>query len=90
MTTERRRFRRRPPLRPFRELEEMRRRFEDEVTRPFMRAIWERIPEEDRGWSPAIDLYEKGDTFIVKAELPRHEAGRYRRGGCRRDADHQG
>jgi HSP20 family protein len=70
MSTEKERFYRRLPLRPFREMEEMRRRFDDDVARPLMRAIWERIPEEQRGWAPAIDIFEKGEDFIVKAELP--------------------
>ena len=57
-------------FRPVRELEEMRRRLEDDVVRPVMRAVWERIPEEVKGWSPAVDVFEKGDTLVVKVELP--------------------
>jgi HSP20 family protein len=34
-----------------------------------MRAVWERIPEEVKGWSPSIDVFEKGDNFEVKVEL---------------------
>jgi HSP20 family protein len=48
----------------------MRRRFEDEIARPFIRAIWEHIPEDVKGWSPSIDVFEKGDNFVVKVELP--------------------
>ncbi len=71
MPTERwRPLRGRMPLRPPRELEEMRRRFEDDIARPFIRAIWEHIPEEVKGWSPSIDVFEKGDNFEVKVELP--------------------
>ena len=58
------------PLRPIRELEEMRRRFEEDIIRPVMRAVWERIPEEVKGWSPSVDFFEKGDNFEVKVELP--------------------
>ena len=58
------------PLRPPRELEEMRRRFEDDIARPFIRAIWEHIPEEVKGWAPSIDVFEKGDNFVAKVELP--------------------
>ena len=29
--------------------EEIRRRFEDEIARPFIRGIWEHIPEEVKG-----------------------------------------
>ena len=57
-------------MRTQRDLEDMRRRFEDDIARPFMRAIWERIPEEVKGWSPAVDVYEKGDSLVVKVELP--------------------
>jgi HSP20 family protein len=57
-------------FRPVRELEEMRRRFEDDIVRPVMRAVWERIPEDVKGWSPAVDVFERGDTLVVKIELP--------------------
>ena len=53
-----------------RELEDMRRRFEDDIVRPVMRAVWERIPEEVKGWSPSVDIIERSDTFEVKVELP--------------------
>ena len=58
------------PFRPVRELEEMRRRFEDEFVRPVMHAVWERIPEEVKGWSPSVDIFEKGDSLEVRVELP--------------------
>ncbi len=58
------------PWRPFRELEEMERRFEDILGRPFTPAAWRRFPIEERGWAPAIDVFEKEDRFVVKAELP--------------------
>ncbi len=57
-------------FRPVRELEEMGRRLEEDFVRPVVRAVWERIPEEERGWSPSIDIFEKGDNFVVKVELP--------------------
>jgi HSP20 family protein len=53
------------PWRPFRELEEWERRFDDLLGRP----LW-RLPVEEKGWMPAIDVFEKEDRFIVKAELP--------------------
>jgi HSP20 family protein len=56
--------------RPIRELEEMRRRFEDDIVRPVMHAVWEHIPEEAKAWSPSMDVFEKGDDFEVKVELP--------------------
>ncbi len=71
MTTERPRFRHRPvPIRPLRELEEWGRRLDEEFARPFMRAIWDRVPEEEKGWAAPIELFEKGDTIIAKIELP--------------------
>lgn len=76
MPAERWRFPQGPgPFRPVRELEEVRRRFEDDLVRPIMRAVWERIPEEVKGWSPAVDVFEKGDSMVVKVELPgvKHE-----------------
>ncbi len=57
-------------FRPVRELEEMRRRFEDDVVRPVMRAVWERIPEDIKGWSPAVDVFERGDAIMVRIEMP--------------------
>jgi HSP20 family protein len=53
------------PWRPFRELEEWERRFDDLLGRP----LW-RLPVEERGWMPAVDVFEKEDRFVVKAELP--------------------
>jgi HSP20 family protein len=56
--------------RPFRELEEMERRLEDVFGRPFLPAIWRRVPMVEMGWAPAIEVFEKEDRFVVKAELP--------------------
>ena len=53
------------PWRPFRGLEEWERRFEDMLGRP----MW-RLPVEEIGWMPAVDVLEKDDKFVVKAELP--------------------
>jgi HSP20 family protein len=55
---------------PFREMEEMGRRFEDYFGRPFLPALWRHFPTEEMGWSPALDVMEKEDKFIVKVELP--------------------
>jgi HSP20 family protein len=57
-------------FRPSRELEEMGRRFEDDFIRPMVRAVWDRIPREVKGWAPSIDVFEKNDNFEVKVELP--------------------
>ena len=53
------------PWRPFRELEEWERSFDDLFGRP----LW-RLPVEERGWMPAVDVFEKEDRFVVKVEPP--------------------
>jgi len=58
------------PWRPFRELGELERRFEDIFGRPFLPAVWRRLPMEERGWAPPIEVFEKEDKYVVKAELP--------------------
>ena len=58
------------PWRPFSELEEMERRFGDIFSRPFLPSVWRRIPTVEMGWAPAIEVFEKEDKFVVKAELP--------------------
>jgi HSP20 family protein len=57
-------------FRPSRELEEMGRRFEDDFIRPMVRAVWDRIPGEVKGWAPSIEMFEKNDHFEIKVELP--------------------
>jgi len=58
------------PWQPFREMEELERRFEDIFSRPLLPSIWRRLPMEERGWAPAIEIFEKEDKYVVKAELP--------------------
>jgi len=48
----------------------MERRFEDIFGRPFLPSVWRRLPTEERGWAPPIEVFEKEDKFVVKAELP--------------------
>jgi HSP20 family protein len=57
-------------LSPFREMEEMERRINDVFGRPLLPAIWRRTPVEEMGWAPAIEMFEKDDKFMVKAEIP--------------------
>ena len=52
---------------PSRELEEWERRFVEIFGHPFLPAIWR---TGERGWMPAVDVFEKEDRFVVKAELP--------------------
>ena len=54
------------PWHPFRELEEMERRFEDVFGRSFL-SWWPLRSEE---WVPSVDVIEREDSFVVQAELP--------------------
>ncbi len=54
----------------FRELEERGRRFDGMLGSPMLPAIWRRLPVRDKEWSPAIEVFEKEDRFVVKVELP--------------------
>ena len=31
---------------------------------------WWRVPTEAVGWTPGVEVYEKDDKFVVRAELP--------------------
>ena len=53
-----------------RELQEIERRFEDAFGRSLLPGMWGRLPMEERGWVPAIEVFEKEDKFVVKTELP--------------------
>ncbi len=52
------------PWRPFRNMEEWDRQFDDF----FSPSMW-RWPNE-KNWVPSVDIFEKDDKFVVKAELP--------------------
>jgi HSP20 family protein len=54
----------------FRDLDDMRRSFDEGFSTPLLPAIWRRLPAEEREWNPAVEVYEKEDRFVVKAELP--------------------
>jgi len=58
------------PWNPFRELEEMERRFDEVFGRQFLPSVLRRLPTEQMTWTPALDIFEKGDKFVVKAEIP--------------------
>ena len=53
------------PWRPLKGLEEWERQFDDLFGRRMLR-----LPVEERGWMPSVDIFEKDDKFVVKAELP--------------------
>ena len=58
------------PRRTYSDLEEMERRFHDMFNWPFLSSIWRRTPVEERVWAPAIEVFDKEDNFVVKAEVP--------------------
>ena len=58
------------PWSPFRELEEMERHFGEVFGRSLLPSIWRRLPVEQMAWAPVVDVFEKGDKFVVKAEVP--------------------
>ena len=62
------------PARAVSPFQEMERRFEDILRRPFsfMEPSWwprMRMPEMEE-ISPRVDIFEEGDNFVVKAEIP--------------------
>ncbi len=44
-------------------------RFMDEFLRDWP-MMWQRVPGEGMGWAPSIELYDKGDKLVVRAEIP--------------------
>jgi len=60
--------------RPWDELREMERRMEEMMRYPLTPIrrplIWWRVPAAELGWTPGVELYEKDDKFVVRAELP--------------------
>ena len=60
--------------RPWDELREMERHMDEMTRHPLMMGrrplVWWRVPTEELGWTPSVEVYEKGDNFVVRAELP--------------------
>lgn len=60
--------------RPWDELREMERRMEEMMRYPLTPIrrplIWWRVPAAELGWTPGVEVYEKDDKFVVRAELP--------------------
>ena len=48
----------------------MERRLDNILGGPSLLAGWRRLPAREAGWVPAIDVLEKDDKLVVKAELP--------------------
>jgi len=55
---------------PYREIEGWAQRFEDFFNRPFLPVMRRLFPTDGGEWSPAINVIEKDDKYVVKAELP--------------------
>ncbi len=58
------------PRRFLGDLQEMERALEAPLAGWPLRMIWRRAPGDGMAWAPSIDMYEKEDSFIVRAELP--------------------
>ncbi len=58
------------PWNPFSELDEITRPFEDIFGRSGWPTTWRRAPAAELGWVPSIEVFEKEDKFVVRAELP--------------------
>ncbi len=60
--------------RPWDELKETERRMEEMMRYPLMTLrrplVWWQVPTEEVGWTPGVEMYEKDDKFVVRAELP--------------------
>ncbi len=70
MVVERWRPARQFPWGLFRELEETGRHLGVLLGTTLLPAAARRLPVEEKEWSPAIEVFEKDDKFVVKAELP--------------------
>jgi HSP20 family protein len=60
--------------RPWDEFREMERWMDEMMRGPLATwrrpLTWWRVPTEAVGWVPGVEIYEKADKFIVRAELP--------------------
>jgi len=60
--------------RPWDEFREMERRLDEMFRHPLLTLrhppAWWRVPTAELGWMPALEVYEKDDKFVVRAELP--------------------
>jgi len=60
--------------RPWDDFREMERRMDEMTRHPLMTLrqplAWWRVPTEELGWMPALEIYEKEDKFVLRAEVP--------------------
>ena len=45
-------------------------RLQNRVNRLFSNALFPVTDEESRGWSPTVDIFERGDDLVLRAEIP--------------------
>jgi HSP20 family protein len=59
---------------PWGELAEMERRMDETMRYPLMTwrhpLLWWRAPTENMAWLPSLEMYEKEDKVVVRAEIP--------------------
>ncbi|MBI2370812.1 MAG: Hsp20/alpha crystallin family protein [Deltaproteobacteria bacterium] len=55
---------------PFRELARMEREMEGLFSRFFREWPWPRSADEVRGWAPAVDMVDRKDEVVLRADLP--------------------
>jgi len=48
----------------------MERRLEDMLGRLRLPSVWTRFPVEEMVWAPAIEVLDKEDKFVMRAEIP--------------------
>ena len=58
------------PSQILREMEETARQLDSLFGRPLLSATWRRLPAEEREWTPAVEVFEEEDRYVVRAELP--------------------
>jgi HSP20 family molecular chaperone IbpA len=60
--------------RPWEEFREMERAMDEMMRHPMLGwrrpLTWWRVPTEAVGWVAGVEMYEKEDKFVVRAELP--------------------
>ena len=55
---------------PWREMNTFQNRIDRLFDDPFLRADWLANEESFGMWHPTVDMYEKDESFVIKAELP--------------------
>jgi len=62
-----------PALRPWRAprfMEDVEHMMDEAFAGLPFRATWRRFPQEEMSWAPSMEIYEKDDGVVVRAELP--------------------